>query len=381
LNAPLLFLFVATTLLATATIWLVAACTYRSFVAARYWGVANAVAAAGALMGVVRDAFDPVVAITVANGLLMLGQALGWAGIRRFQGRPAPWRRIVALVSVFVVLLAVFTLWIDDITVRIVLFSIATVLVIGQSGLDLLDRRYGPITAGALLSAIASLAFAATHVGRAALTVLEVGGPTSLYDSGTVQGLLLLATIFGSQLWNGGFLLIAIDRLRADVAALAVVDELTGAYNRRHFIERLDQECAHARRIGSTFSVLAFDLDQFKEINDGHGHAAGDLCLRRFTELVQARLGDGDVLARLGGDEFVVLLVDTTAGQAMRIAATILGDLRAAPVVWNGAELRISASAGAVEWSPALTPDEIVAQADAALYLSKQGGRDRVSRG
>ena len=381
MNAPLLFLFVTTTLLATALIWLVAACTYRSFVAARYWSVANGLAAGGALTAMLRDAFDPIVSITVANGLLMLGQGVGWAGIRRLQGRPAPWRRIAALVAGFVALLAVFTLWIDDVTIRILLFSAATVLIIGQSGIDLLDRRYGPITPGALLSAIASLAFAATHVGRAVFTLLETGGPPWSFQSGTVQGLLLLATVFGSQLWSGGFLLIAIDRLRAEVAALAIVDELTGAYTRRHFVERIAQECARSRRAGATFSVLVFDLDAFKEINDTNGHAAGDLCLRRFAELVRARLAEGDVLARLGGDEFVVLLVDTTAGQAMRIAAAILGDLRAAPIVWNGTEVRVTASAGAVEWSPELGPDEIVAQADAALYVSKQGGRDRVSQG
>lgn len=380
MNAPLLFLFVTTTLLATAMIWLVAACTYRSFVAARYWSVANGLAAGGALMGVLRDAFDPIVSITVANGLLMLGQALGWAGIRRLQGRPAPWRRIVALVAGFVALLAVFTLWIDDVTIRILLFSTATILVIGQSGIDLLDRRYGPITPGALLSAIASLAFAATHVGRAVFTLLEAGGAPWSFQPGTVQGLLLLATIFGSQLWSGGFLLIAIDRLRAEVASLAVVDELTGANTRRHFVERLDQECAHARGTGSTFSVLAFDLDAFKEINDGHGHAAGDLCLRRFAELARARLAEGDVLARFGGDEFVVLLVDTTAGQAMRIAATILADLRAAPIAWNGSELHATASVGVKEWSPEMSLDEILAGADAALYVSKAGGRDRVTQ-
>ena len=366
MNAPLLFLFVTTTLLATAMIWLVAACTYRSFVAARYWSIANGLAAGGALMGVLRDAFDPIVSITVANGLLMLGQALGWAGIRRLQGRPAPWRRIVALVAGFVALLAVFTLWIDDVTIRILLFSTATILVIGQSGIDLLDRRYGPITPGALLSAIASLAFAATHVGRAVFTLLEAGGAPWSFQPRTVQGLLLLATIFGSQLWSGGFLLIAIDRLRAEVASLAVVDELTGANTRRHFVERLDQECAHARGTGSTFSVLAFDLDAFKEINDGHGHAAGDLCLRRFAELARARLAEGDVLARFGGDELV--------------AATILADLRAAPIAWNGSELHATASVGVKEWSPEMGLDEILAGADAALYVSKAGGRDRVTQ-
>lgn len=115
-----------------------------------------------------------------------------------------------------------------------------------------------------------------------------------------------------------------IDRLRAEVADLAMFDDLTGAANRRQFLGRLNEECARSGRGGEAFALLMIDLDDFKEINDNHGHAAGDECLRVFTRAAGSRLRAGDLLARMGGDEFCVLLPATTLREGAMVARHIL---------------------------------------------------------
>ena len=105
-----------------------------------------------------------------------------------------------------------------------------------------------------------------------------------------LQSVLMLVLMFLSMAWNFGFLLMAIDRLRNEVADLALLDDLTGVGNRRHLLQRLTEECARSERSGEPFALLVIDLDGFKAINDTHGHAAGDACLQHFTLMAQTRL-------------------------------------------------------------------------------------------
>ena len=171
----------------------------------------------------------------------------------------------------------------------------------------------------------------------------------------------------------------AIDRLRAEVADLALVDDLTGVANRRHLLQRLTEQCALARRTGEPFALLAIDLDGFKEINDGFGHGAGDECLRVFTRAAQARLRGSDLLARSGGDEFCVILPATTLSEAALVARNLIKASRKAHVSWNGQQIPITASIGIAEWSQSIGQDsqKLIADADQALYAAKKQGKNR----
>jgi len=381
LTVPTLFLFVGVSLLATGIAWLVAAFAYRSLVAARFWGAGMIIGAVGTAIGVLRGQVDPLIPVVLGNGMMLFAVALCWAGIRRFQRRPAPWRAIGLIVGSAMVLLAGFLVVVDSITVRVVVFSLASIALVGTAGVDLLDRRFGAPSPGTRLTAVATLAYAGAHALRIVATLFEVGGAIDFSMFNNVQALLLLFTVFGAQIWNAGFLMMAIDRLRAEVADLAVRDDLTGIANRRQFFDRARQECARSARSGAALALVCLDIDDFKPINDGHGHAAGDHCLQRFAVLAAARLREPDLLARLGGDEFAILLPDTTADEARLIAEDILAAVRTAPIAWRNTTLAITASAGAAEWSPDIGRDaaELAARADGALYLSKQAGRDRVS--
>jgi diguanylate cyclase (GGDEF)-like protein len=170
----------------------------------------------------------------------------------------------------------------------------------------------------------------------------------------------------------------AIDRLRTEVASLAMFDDLTGCANRRQLLARLDEECARSDRAMEPFAVLVIDLDGFKEINDGYGHAAGDECLRLFTKAVQARLRTGDLLARIGGDEFCVVLPSTTLREAAIVARQIVDACHGECAQWNGAPVPLSASIGIAQWRAEIgrQTDRLIAEADQALYAAKKDGKN-----
>jgi diguanylate cyclase (GGDEF)-like protein len=156
---------------------------------------------------------------------------------------------------------------------------------------------------------------------------------------------------------------LARERVRANV------DGLTGAANRRHFYELAEQELAVAKRYRQPMSVILFDLDHFKQINDSLGHQGGDEMLQRVARMARAHLRNADVFARYGGEEFIVLLPQTSATPAQIVAERMREDMTAASV---------TISCGVAElMSPDDTLDEIVRRADQALYTAKRQGRNR----
>ena len=194
-----------------------------------------------------------------------------------------------------------------------------------------------------------------------------------------MQSVVILVLVFLSMALNFGFLLMAMDRLRNEVADLALLDDLTGVGNRRHLLQRLTEECARSERSGQPFALLVIDLDGFKGINDTHGHAAGDACLQHFTLMAQTRLRPGDMLARTGGDEFCIVLPSSTLREGAMIARRVLDVCRADAEQCVGNDIPISVSIGVAQWTREMGafPDRLIAAADHALYVAKKDGRNR----
>jgi diguanylate cyclase (GGDEF)-like protein/PAS domain S-box-containing protein len=167
-------------------------------------------------------------------------------------------------------------------------------------------------------------------------------------------------------------------RLYEQVAELATVDTLTGLYNRRHFIELANREILRARRYAEPLSVVMFDLDHYKRINDRHGHQAGDRVLAEIASLCRANLRGTDIACRYGGDEITILLPNTCLEQAMQFAERLRGLIESARIPNGKKPLKITASIGVAAFQPeSNTLETLLGSADRALYLAKQG-RNRI---
>ncbi|MDT8366696.1 MAG: diguanylate cyclase [bacterium] len=160
---------------------------------------------------------------------------------------------------------------------------------------------------------------------------------------------------------------------------MAITDGLTGIPNYRYFIDKLEDEVKRGRRYSTPFTLLLLDLDNFKDVNDTHGHRHGDFVLKEVANRLQHGLRETDILARYGGDEFALLLTQTDSEGGKNVAKQVLERL-ALPITANEKEHFIEASIGVVasDSMVSATADELIVAADKALYMAKGKGGDQV---
>ena len=171
----------------------------------------------------------------------------------------------------------------------------------------------------------------------------------------------------------------SLEKLNQDLELLARTDPLTGVSNRRHFFEAAEEELERGRRYALPLSVMVFDLDWFKRINDLYGHAAGDTVLVETVRLIQDRLRTNDIIARMGGDEFAILLPNTDAGKAQEMTQRLCIDLASQKINIGSEKVSATCSFGVCEFADANTDVvDLLHIADQALYRAKQLGRNRV---
>ena len=222
-----------------------------------------------------------------------------------------------------------------------------------------------------LTAGVASLAFP---------TIMD--GGKSVWASGVFQavaGLVFLIAIFGCYLTYEKFL---INRLRMEIAErqlhsarwrnLALVDPLTGLYNRRFMERTLKAEIGRALRKHYDLTVVIFDLNKFKAINDRLGHPAGDSVLKAFAEHLHTVIREADTAARLGGDEFMLILPECNGSQV----PAMLRRIEPISVDLNGEKLPIKFAVGWAEYRPGKEAEELIAEADRALYEDKENRRN-----
>jgi diguanylate cyclase (GGDEF)-like protein len=164
---------------------------------------------------------------------------------------------------------------------------------------------------------------------------------------------------------------------KRDLIDLATVDPLTRAFNRRKLADILAEETSRARRYATPLSVVLFDIDHFKRVNDAYGHDVGDVVLTEMAQLVMGLLRECDRLARFGGEEFLVVAPGVGVEGAMDLAERLRGAV--AGFSFPGAP-GVTSSFGAAQYRPGEPAEAMVKRADAALYRAKEGGRNRVER-
>jgi diguanylate cyclase (GGDEF)-like protein len=164
------------------------------------------------------------------------------------------------------------------------------------------------------------------------------------------------------------------DRL-TETEGLADRDALTPLFNRRAFLREVGRVGAFAQRYGGAASLVYFDLDGFKAVNDRYGHAAGDAALRAVAERLSANVRESDIVGRMGGDEFAVILVQADRATAEAKAEALVRAIGGEPLAFGEAATPIRLSFGVCEIDQAREPEAIVAEADAAMYAAKRARR------
>jgi diguanylate cyclase len=179
------------------------------------------------------------------------------------------------------------------------------------------------------------------------------------------------ATAYEHQISN-------LERELADISSLLKADQLTGVLNRRGLNEAFEVESARSDRSGEPLSVALLDVDNFKSLNDTHGHAVGDRALQHLAEVVRKTVRPTDVVARYGGEEFVVVLPNTGRSEAADIMARVQRQLTRVFFLQHNERLLITFSAGVTQRQPGEGQPEVLTRADRALYLAKGSGKNKV---
>ncbi len=248
--------------------------------------------------------------------------------------------------------------------------SFAYVVIVFLLWIGLRFQQPGTAVAGLIASGIAIWA---TAHGR---------GP---FVGGSADAELLRAQLFVGVAMTSGLVTSALntERTRAvqRLQQLADHDPLTGVMNRRRFTEELDGWIGYSHRYGGQGAVLVIDVDHFKSINDAFGHAVGDQALERLGALLRERVRGTDVVGRLGGDEFTVLLPRADVEQSLALATSVLDKLRSeGTVTMTGRSIEVTASIGVAHFGQGagLDSQQVLRDADMAMYEAKEAGRDRV---
>jgi len=159
---------------------------------------------------------------------------------------------------------------------------------------------------------------------------------------------------------------------------LTITDALTGLFNRAYLLQFLEREVIRATRHRRPLAVLLIDIDHFKDVNDGHGHLAGDFVLRELAAVLRARTRREECLARYGGEELCLVLPEATHEDAIRRGDALRRACEANEFVFDGVRIPVTFSGGVAVMTDANAPIELLRAADERLYAAKRGGRNRI---
>jgi diguanylate cyclase (GGDEF)-like protein len=316
--------------------------------------------------------------VIVANGILAAAFALILAAVYEFQQRRLP--RWQYLVPVAMMLLMV-TLIEDDIRTRFIWDGIIygfQMVLIGRALLTDEGTRAGQAWRLMFGGVVMLLLVLAMRAGFALSGHIQFAQPQNDLVLQPVQLIAYIASMSIALLGSFGFLLMVKERTDNEIMHLAMTDSLTQIPNRRALTDYAEH--ALARRSGLPMALLMIDADHFKLINDTHGHQVGDEVLCKITSLLEGRLRGQDLLGRYGGEEFLVVAPDTDSEDAIALAESLRKIIAVKPFPTPEGDIVLSVSIG-ISNCPATARrglQEMLKEADAALYEAKQTGRNKV---
>ncbi|WP_200944678.1 MULTISPECIES: sensor domain-containing diguanylate cyclase [unclassified Aureimonas] len=336
------------------------------------WASAYAAFALGCMVMMNRSSLPGVLGMALTNVIMVTGYLLVLHGAIRLDGRGRPLLLTLPLVAISVVWTEFGARYGDAFwqfggSLPILLVSFATAIVLARSR-ALKGLRSRP------LAIAVHLVHGLFYLGRFAVMpfLAEAFGPEALALSAKIT---MFEAVLYSVAMPAAFLALVREEAQDRLLAASQTDYLTGLGNRHAFFER----GAALMRDKNALTLLAFDLDHFKSINDRHGHAAGDEVLKLFADVARAGLGSNAILARLGGEEFAALLPGMGANEARPLAEALCRSFAMEAAKAEGLAIRATVSVGLAEREPE-RPDlqRLLSAADQALYRAKSLGRDRV---
>ena len=347
---------------------------HRNTTALALWGVAFAMGAVAALLIAERNRIPDVWSILLANTVLAAAYGIMWNGARSFEGR-SPSVVAWAIGAAAWATACAFPIFYTTPTARAVLmvgigitYTMLTVHEFWRARSDGLMSRWPVI----ILLTLHAVALPTRIPLVSALTGTEPAHASLLT-------FVLFETVLLSMAGAYLFASLVKERVASVFRKAASVDPLTGVANRRAFLEQGGRMVQRASTERHPITLLLFDLDRFKTINDAHGHAAGDAVLIEFCQIATAQLRPTDLFARLGGEEFACLLPDTTTANAVAVGERVRQAFAAA-VHSSGeksfvATVSVGLATAAAEWCDL---PSLLVSADRALYRAKATGRDRI---
>lgn len=335
----------------------------------------------GLLLLLNRELLPYWAGVTAASVAVTLAWALIYEGIAAFRELPFRSRTIGPLAIILVSATSIYYGYVSpNLQSRVISFNvIQMILAAAVVHITLARTPRAGLRLGQCLIA-GSVAIMACQFAVTAAMATVTAPTEGLLAGGGLARIFFLWALLTTISVSCGMLWLAVGRMEKELSHQMRTDPLTGTLNRRAMDEISSSEVSRSQTTGRPIAVLVADLDDFKSINDQHGHQVGDEALRQFAALLAANLRNGDTLVRYGGEEFLILLPGSDRDEAAASAEKLRALIEAHIFRVAALELRLQASFGVAalrrsedDWS------RLLRRADAALYVAKNSGRNRVS--
>ncbi|HNB41404.1 MAG TPA: GGDEF domain-containing protein [Anaerolineales bacterium] len=348
--------------------------TYPGF---GFWLIGNVLALCMYSLYILRGAIPDFFGIVLANSIGTLANVFHLEGMKKFVKGSSPWLPNF-LLPIFIFIAHFYFLYIfNNLLIRDFLFSTFTILVVGRMSWLLVFETKEDIKPISLFFAALLLIFIAGTISRVVLW--NITSTTNIFQNTEINSTSALFLMIFDISWSVCLILLNSQRMNSEISQLtgqleqfASLDSLTGVYNRRKFLEIGAAELERSKRYGRNLSLLMFDLNNFKDVNDSYGHAAGDEVLKKVVEICRNSLRNQDSMGRFGGDEFVILMPETNIEAAMEAAVRLNAEVQNSTFKWDW-NIHLSLSYGvASATAQDSNIDQLMHRADILLYEMKK---------
>jgi len=369
-DVPTVALFVALTFFAQAIAIGAQAFLIREL--KQYHGVgmallANLCVAVGLMLRLFAEWLPDFLTIILSNTLVLAGTGLFYIALSQFTGFSYSTTFIIGVIAIVLSFLLYFTYWVDDIGKRVITLSLGSITIVLVLIIQLLRTRKTSLRFSANLMLAFFLVYGIFLIIRT--IIITLNPPQDASSLTPAQSATYLIAFALSFFWSMGFILMVSQRLRNDLMEVATIDVLTRIPNRRATQGFLEKEISRLQRNQSEFSVLLIDIDNFKQVNDRWGHAAGDYVLVKIAGIFQSIIRKHDWVGRWGGEEFLIILPGPC--DVVYLAERVRGEIANSEFSHGATSFGITVSIGVACAKQADQIDQILKNADEALYMAK----------